>query len=151
MFTRHYAHWPPGLPHTLEVPRASVYANLEASARRHPGKTAIDFYGTKITYAELKRGADGYEVNGRPLRFYHYSGFDPLKRYALSKHQVGKMRRGPGGGFFVTALDSGPATRAIVIYLVSRRDIDSGPLEVLVDDPAQYWGRVRHGHECLAH
>ena len=58
MFTRHYAHWPPGLPHTLEVPRASVYANLEASAGRQPGKTAIDFYGTKITYAELKREAD---------------------------------------------------------------------------------------------
>jgi len=46
MFTRHYAHWPPGLPHTLELPRASVYANLEASAARHPAKTAIDFYGT---------------------------------------------------------------------------------------------------------
>ncbi|HSU63869.1 MAG TPA: AMP-binding protein, partial [Burkholderiales bacterium] len=58
MFTRHYAHWPPGLPHTLEVPRASVYANLAASADRHPGKTAIDFYGTKITYAELEREAD---------------------------------------------------------------------------------------------
>src|SRR2546427_7137999 len=58
MFTRHYAHWPPGLPHSLGVPRTSVYANLEASAARHPGKTAIDFYGTKITYAELKREAD---------------------------------------------------------------------------------------------
>ncbi len=58
MFTRHYAHWPPGLPHTLELPRASVYANLESSAGRQPGKAAIDFYGTKITYAELKRDAD---------------------------------------------------------------------------------------------
>src|SRR6266850_425105 len=38
--------------------RASVYANLEASAERHPAKTAIDFYGTRITYAELKRAAD---------------------------------------------------------------------------------------------
>src|SRR5437879_9986027 len=58
MFTRHYAHWPPRLPHTLEVPRASVYANLATSAERHPGKTAIDFYGTKISYAEVKRSAD---------------------------------------------------------------------------------------------
>src|SRR3989449_6621846 len=58
MFTRHYAHWPPGLADTLEEPRASVYANLEASATRHPAKTAIDFYGTKITYAEVKRSAD---------------------------------------------------------------------------------------------
>ena len=31
-------------------------------------------------------------MNGRPLRFYHFSGFDPLRPYALSKHQVGTMR-----------------------------------------------------------
>jgi len=41
---------------------------------------------------ELKSGYDGYEVNGRPLRFFHFSGFDPLRPYALSKHQVGTMR-----------------------------------------------------------
>src|SRR6266446_4339728 len=29
------------------------------------------------------------------------------------------------------------------------RDIDSGPLQVLVDDHAQYRSRVRRGHECL--
>src|SRR5437879_4860108 len=39
-------------------PRASGYANLEAGAERRPGGAAIDFYGTKITYAELKREAD---------------------------------------------------------------------------------------------
>ena len=58
MFTRHFAHWPPGLPHTLEVPRVSVYANLAASAERHPDKTALDYYETKVSYGELRREAD---------------------------------------------------------------------------------------------
>ena len=31
-FDRHFAHWPPGVPHTLEVPRTSVYSNLAARA-----------------------------------------------------------------------------------------------------------------------
>ena len=34
MFDRHFAHWPPGVPRTLELPRESVYANLAASAAR---------------------------------------------------------------------------------------------------------------------
>lgn len=29
----------------------------------------------------------GYEVNGKPLRFFHFSGFDPDKPHLLSKHQ----------------------------------------------------------------
>ncbi|MGO9872540.1 MAG: glycosyltransferase family 4 protein [Acidimicrobiia bacterium] len=41
---------------------------------------------------ELKLGVDGYEVNGRPLRFFHYSGFDPLRPYFLSKYQTGDLR-----------------------------------------------------------
>ncbi len=55
MFTRHYAHWPPGLPKTLSVPRTSVVFNLEVSARRYPDKAALDYYGHRIAYAELKR------------------------------------------------------------------------------------------------
>jgi len=58
MFTRHFAHWPPGVPTTLEVPRVSVYANLAARAAEHPGRCAINFYGTEISYGELKREAD---------------------------------------------------------------------------------------------
>src|SRR5687767_9213474 len=41
MFTRHFAHWPPGQPKTLELPRAT-----------------IDYYGSRIPYAELKRQVD---------------------------------------------------------------------------------------------
>ena len=58
MFTRHYAHWPPGLPKTFEVTRASVYENLADGARKHPDTSAIYYYGTRISYAELKRQAD---------------------------------------------------------------------------------------------
>jgi fatty-acyl-CoA synthase len=58
MFSRHLAHWPPGVPRTLEVPRQSVYDNLAARAAEHPDRIAVDYYGTRITYAELRRDAD---------------------------------------------------------------------------------------------
>jgi fatty-acyl-CoA synthase len=58
MFTRHFAHWPPGQPKTLELPRETVYRNLERSAERDPGRAAIDYYGRRIGYAQLKREAD---------------------------------------------------------------------------------------------
>jgi fatty-acyl-CoA synthase len=55
MFTRHFPHWPPGQPKTLELPRETVYANLAASAARHPERAAIDYYGRRIGYRELQR------------------------------------------------------------------------------------------------
>jgi fatty-acyl-CoA synthase len=58
MFTRHYPHWPPALPKTLDVPRTSVYYNLEVSARRYPDKAAIDFYGKRISFREFQRQAE---------------------------------------------------------------------------------------------
>lgn len=58
MFTRHHAHWPPGVPKTLAVPRTSLYYNLEVSARRYPDKAAIYYYGTTLSYAELQRSAE---------------------------------------------------------------------------------------------
>jgi len=58
MFTRHYAFWPEGLPKTFPVPHASVYENLARNAARHPERMAIHYYGTDITYGELKRDAD---------------------------------------------------------------------------------------------
>jgi fatty-acyl-CoA synthase len=58
MFTRHFAHWPPGIPQTLEVSRENIYANLAASARARPEHCALDYYGTRIPYAELKGDAD---------------------------------------------------------------------------------------------
>ncbi len=58
MFTRHYPFWPPGEPKSLAVPRTSVYFNLEVSARRYPEKCAIDYYGSPMSYAALKRETD---------------------------------------------------------------------------------------------
>ena len=58
MFDRHFAHWPPGQPRTLELPRETVYANLARSAAKHPERAAIDYYGERLTYRELKRQVD---------------------------------------------------------------------------------------------
>ena len=58
MFTRHYPHWPPGQPKTLELPKTTVYANLEAAAARDPDFAAIDYYGSRIPYREFKRQVD---------------------------------------------------------------------------------------------
>jgi fatty-acyl-CoA synthase len=58
MFIRHFAHWPPGQPQSLDLPKETVYQNLERSAARHPQRAAIDFYGSRITYAGLKRQVD---------------------------------------------------------------------------------------------
>ncbi len=53
MNVTHYPHWPPGLPHTLTTPDTSLYVNLEINARRFPGKTAIIFYDSILTYAQF--------------------------------------------------------------------------------------------------
>jgi fatty-acyl-CoA synthase len=53
MFTRHYPHWPPGLPKSLSIPRTSLYFNLYVTARRFPDKAAIHYYGADISYARL--------------------------------------------------------------------------------------------------
>jgi len=41
---------------------------------------------------ELRAGNDGYLVDGAPLRFFHFSGFDPRKPWLLSKHQGERPR-----------------------------------------------------------
>ncbi|MGH8783818.1 MAG: long-chain-fatty-acid--CoA ligase [Cupriavidus necator] len=44
-----------GVPDQLHVPETTLSANLEMSARRFPGKTAIYFYSAAISYAALYR------------------------------------------------------------------------------------------------
>ena len=56
-FDRHFPSWPPGVPKSLSVPRTSLYYNLEASAHRYPGKAAIVYYGSSISYQTLEREA----------------------------------------------------------------------------------------------
>jgi fatty-acyl-CoA synthase len=60
MFTRHFAHWPSGQPKTLELPRTTVYDNLAQSAARHPERAALDYYGRRLSYRDLKRQVDAF-------------------------------------------------------------------------------------------
>jgi fatty-acyl-CoA synthase len=54
VFTRHFAHWPPGKPRTLALPSTTVVHNLEAVVARAPQSIAIDYYGSRMTYAALQ-------------------------------------------------------------------------------------------------
>ena len=51
-------HWPPGLPHHLELPRTSLYENLAISARRYPQRPATLYYGGVLDYAQLAAQVD---------------------------------------------------------------------------------------------
>ncbi len=57
-FDLHLPYWPPGLPHSIAVPRRSVYENLAESAARQPEATAIYYYDARVSYERLKREAD---------------------------------------------------------------------------------------------
>lgn len=50
MNTRHYPHWPEGVPREIPLPAHSVYANLQQTAERFPDKVAVHYYGTPLTY-----------------------------------------------------------------------------------------------------
>jgi fatty-acyl-CoA synthase len=58
MSTTHLAHWPPAQPHEITLPATSLFANLEVSALRYPGKPATIFYGAPMTYAQLHASAE---------------------------------------------------------------------------------------------
>src|SRR4051812_12325696 len=92
-FSLHYPYWPPGQPHTMEVPRHSVYMNLARGAESHPDTAAIDYYGTRISYAEVKRQADalagflqqrcGVRKGGRVLLYLQNSPQFVISYYAV--------------------------------------------------------------------
>ncbi|MCU0868029.1 MAG: long-chain-fatty-acid--CoA ligase [Burkholderiales bacterium] len=53
-----YPCWPAYLPRTLSVPRTSLAANLEITARRHPDRAATVFYGATRTWREIAADVD---------------------------------------------------------------------------------------------
>jgi glycosyltransferase involved in cell wall biosynthesis len=54
------------------------------SVIREPGYNVAYW---NLPHREVRKTADGFSVNGKPLRFLHFSGFDPDDTGALSKHQ----------------------------------------------------------------
>ena len=54
----HYKFWPKRLPHAITLPDTSLWDNLETSARRYPGKTALVFFGRVFTYREVLQKAE---------------------------------------------------------------------------------------------
>jgi fatty-acyl-CoA synthase len=49
---------PVGMPRHLSAPQTSLYTNLEVSANRHPEKTAIAYYGSSVSYRQLRCEVD---------------------------------------------------------------------------------------------
>lgn len=54
----HLKFWPRGIPRHLELPRTSLYYNLEVSARRYPDKVATIFYDSVLAYGALREQVD---------------------------------------------------------------------------------------------
>jgi fatty-acyl-CoA synthase len=54
MSRKHFAFWPPGLPHDITVPATNVFYNAEVAATRYPGKPFIVFFDSILTFAEFK-------------------------------------------------------------------------------------------------
>jgi fatty-acyl-CoA synthase len=54
----HFGVWPAYVPRSLDLPRTSVWENLEISARRQPDKAAIICYDSVITYRQLHADAE---------------------------------------------------------------------------------------------
>ncbi|MEO8935953.1 MAG: long-chain fatty acid--CoA ligase [Burkholderiaceae bacterium] len=54
----HFNHWPPGIPHRLDLPATSLWYNLEVTATRFPDRAAIVFYDSVLTYGELRDQAE---------------------------------------------------------------------------------------------
>ncbi|WP_042885512.1 long-chain-fatty-acid--CoA ligase [Cupriavidus necator] len=55
--TRHFAHWPAGVPRSLEVADCNLFCHLEESATRVPDKPAVVFYGHRMTFHDLHAAA----------------------------------------------------------------------------------------------
>jgi DNA-binding FadR family transcriptional regulator len=92
-------------------------------------RAGSDARGGTLGAQVARRIEDGIVSAGWPVGRNLGSEQDLQDRYGVSRavlrealrlvqhHQVARMRRGPGGGLFVTAPDAAPATRAMVIYL----------------------------------
>jgi len=53
MSTLHYNHIPRHISRELSYPQTGLYEHLATNAQRYPNKTAINYYGSQVTYEEL--------------------------------------------------------------------------------------------------
>ncbi len=59
-----------------------------APAARIAHDTTLNVAYWNLAQRQLARTADGWTVDGAPLGFFHYSGFDPARPGRLSKHEA---------------------------------------------------------------
>ena len=59
MQNRHFGAWPKGQPHSLPPREHSVLHNLDQAVKAVPNRTAIWYYGRRITYRELAAEVQG--------------------------------------------------------------------------------------------
>lgn len=71
-------YWPKELPRVLELPRTSLYYNLEVAATRYPEKPAIVFYDSILSYSDLCR-----QVESLAGYLQHECGVRPGDRVCL--------------------------------------------------------------------
>jgi glycosyltransferase involved in cell wall biosynthesis/SAM-dependent methyltransferase len=50
--------------------------------------TSFNIAYWNLATRKLEEAGDGYRVDGQPLHFFHFSGFDPRQPTVLSKHQT---------------------------------------------------------------
>jgi long-chain acyl-CoA synthetase len=56
-------HYEQGVPAHLDIPDRSLAWLLDNAAKRHPGHTALIYFGTKLTYARLSNLANRFAVS----------------------------------------------------------------------------------------
>ncbi|WP_075529404.1 long-chain-fatty-acid--CoA ligase [Sporosarcina ureilytica] len=58
MSAPHFKYYPARFPKTLTIPETTLYDNLVTTAKRYPNKTAIEYYGSTLSYKSLLAEAD---------------------------------------------------------------------------------------------
>lgn len=54
----HYQFWPARLPHRITIPATSLWQNLAVSAMRYPDRAATVFFGSVLTWAQMKQATE---------------------------------------------------------------------------------------------
>ncbi len=119
----HAAHWPPGVPATLDLPDETLWAAFERRAVAEPDAAALDFLGRPFTWRELHTGAlrlaaalQGMGVNqgDRVLLFMQNSpayviGFHAVLRAGAVVVPVNPMNKADELGHYITDADAAVA------------------------------------------